>query len=136
VSSAADTKPSREVASMPIECSPENSDFETAKGRRIIAAFDAGRQPPSIIDSSTGATRVDCPIIKVRNDTGLNGAIVRVVDQHPNLNVTCSVCTSGSAGTVGVGEIVACSDAFRFQRDYPGTGAAIADLSAPGRPPP
>jgi Transposase DDE domain group 1 len=36
-------KPSREVASLPTECTPESFDFGTAEGRRIIAAFDAGR---------------------------------------------------------------------------------------------
>jgi hypothetical protein len=28
---------------MPTECTPESFDFGTAEGRRIIAAFDAGR---------------------------------------------------------------------------------------------
>jgi hypothetical protein len=32
----------------------------------------------------------------------------------------CSVCTSGSAGTVGVGEIVACSDALDSSETIPG----------------
>src|SRR5512144_1010047 len=30
---------------MPTECTPESFDFGTAEGRRIVAAFDAGRVP-------------------------------------------------------------------------------------------
>lgn len=70
--------------------------------------------------STTETMRVDCPIIKMRNDTGLNGAIVRVVDQHPTLDVTCRVCTSGSSGRVGVGDIVACSNALNSSGTPPG----------------
>jgi hypothetical protein len=75
----------------------------------------------ALLNPSTVTMRVDCPILKVRNDTGLNAAIVRVVDQHPTLDVTCRVCTTGRSPEV-FGEIVACSDALDSSETPPGPG--------------